>query len=918
MSSRFDLKKAIAAWRRSLEYNSALLREDVDELESHVRDQVRGLVLRGLTEEEAFERAIRQMGNYGKVESEYQKVYWGKVRRRHELTHELTWRAAMFKNYLKTAFRNLLRHKGYSAINITGLTIGLTCCMLIFQFVAFQKSFDTFHENADRIYRVAISENRSDEGAQTSAIVGFGAVPALTQEVPEIVRYVRIRPDFFQEGPTISYNGAGEERVFKESRVLFADSSVLNMFTYPLVKGDPATALRQPQTLLLTESTARRYFGTEDPVGKVLEYTSAFLSGTFTVAGVLKDVPANSHLQFDVLLFVQDLLNQPWVGPDAAWDANDSFLAMTAYVEIGPSASIERIEQKLTDVLHQHTGDDIRASNAVASVELQPLRSVYLDQDTAVSRIVTGDPKTVYFFSTIALVTLAIALVNYVNLATARAVGRAKEVGVRKVVGAQRGQLIGQFLLESVLTNLAALVLAFTFAALLTPVMNRLAGTQLSAAMWGSGPFLAAFLGVFAVGVVLAGLYPAFVLSSFKPVRALNGTADTFAARVSLRKGLVVLQFAASVVLLIGTGVVYSQLDFMRRMDVGLDLEQILIVTSPRVLPEGMDSRAAERTFRDEVRKMPVVMGASFSGNVAGQGFIQSVPARLDGADPSTARGMQVIAIDHNFAEVYGIELVAGMPFREDMPSWRTGPSSMPRPVLINETAVRELGLPNAEAAIDQVIDTEDQWQYVVHGVLKDFNWSSAHQPADAVLFRHNPTNRFLSLKVNTADLPGTVAAMRETFEAMFPGNVFEYTFADAAFAEQYRNDERFATIFGVFAGLAILIACLGLFGLASFTAARRTKEIGVRKVLGASVSSIVTLLSRDFMLLVGVALLVAAPIAYYFMNQWLQDFAYHITLGPGLFLLAGGLALLIALLTVSYQAIKAALADPVKSLRYE
>ena len=911
----FDLDKAIASWRRTMAYNRAFTDDDLDELEQHVRDQVDGLRAQGLAKQEAFRQTMREMGDYSTAEAEYRKVYWGKRRRRRQLLSELTWRFSMLTNYLKVALRTLLRQKGYTFINIAGLTMGLACCILIFQFVAFETSFDAFHETADRIYRIAITETRSGEEPRTSALVGFGAGPAFAEETPEIVRYTRIQPDFFQEGPTVSYKEAGAERTFKEQRAFFADSTLLSMFTYRLVQGDPTTAMRQPQTLLLTETTARKYFGSENPVGKTLEYTSPNISGTYMVAGVLADVPANSHLQFDVLLPVHAFFDEQDPLGDYQWGRDNNY--RSAYVELRAGADVAEVERKLTDVLYRHTGDDIRARNAVAAVQLQPLQSVHLDVDTDAGRIETSDPKTVYFFSIIALVTLAIALVNYVNLSTARAVDRAKEVGVRKVVGAQRKQLIGQFLLESVLTNLAGLLLALGLAALLLPVVNRLIGTQLSLVAWGSGPFLTASAGALVIGVLLSGFYPAFVLSSFRPARVLKGKATSFASRVNLRKGLVVVQFTASVLLLIGTGVVYSQLNYMRQLDVGLDLDQVLMVTSPRVLPEGMESRTAEHSFREEVRKLPAVTGAAFSGNMVGDGFVDGGPARLDTADPSAARDVWVTAVDHDFTEVYSIDLVAGEQFREGMPSWFVGPRSVPRPALINETAVQTFGLASNEAALNQII-MQGSLRYVVLGVLEDFNWSSAHRPAEPVLFRHNPTNRFLSLKVSTANLAGTIAAVRETFEAMFPGNSFEYHFADAVFDAQYQDDKRFAALFGVFAGLAILIACLGLLGLVSFTAARRSKEIGIRKVLGASVINLVSLLSADFLKLVGIAFLLAAPLAYFGMQQWLDNFAYRIEIGPGVFVTAGALALAIALLTVSYQSIKAALANPVKSLRYE
>lgn len=830
----------------------------------------------------------------------------------------------MLKNYLKIALRNLLWKKGFSFINIAGLTIGLVCCVLIFQFVVFQTSFDRFHEKSDQIYRIAISGLVSEDTSTTTARYGHGVGPAFAAEAPGITRYARVFWDFFQEGPTISYLIPGDELIFKESRVLYADPDLLQMFSFPLVQGDRETALRQPHTLLLTESTARRYFGDEDPIGKTLEYTSVtFVQGTYTVAGVLKDIPSNSHLQFDMLVPMQDLLAQ--YGPNVdqlAWNPDDLY---TAYVELNPGTNPQTIEPLLTDVLYRNMSSIIEERNADARAVLQPLSSVYFDRETVTERIETGNVRTVYFLSVIALIILAIALINYINLTTSQALDRAKEVGMRKIVGAHRRQLMWQFLLESAFINLMALGLALALAWLLMPVLNQLAGTDLTSVIWTNSVFWGLFTGIFCIVVLLSGLYPAFVLSSFRPIYALKGKGTDNISQGNLRKGLVVLQFTTSVALLICTGVVYSQLNYMRHLDTGLDLDRILIVTSPNVVPGGREGRReAEISLKNEVERLGAVRSASFTGNIPGDGFNFSLPAFLDSTDPSQAREVQSTGIDHAFPEVYGLKLVAGAPFHENMPSFRGGTLDMPRPVLINETAVRTLGFLNNEDAIGQHINTPDpmmasgRFRYIVQGVLSDFNWSSVHQPTEAVLFRYNPTNRFLSLKIDAADVPGTVAAVTEIYNNLFPNDLFQYEFADATYDAQYREDERFATLFSIFAGLAVFIACLGLFGLASFTAAKRRKEIGVRKVLGATIANIIGLLSKDFIKLVLIAIIIAAPIAWYAMNRWLENFASSINIGPGIFILAGLIVVLIALATVSWQSIKAALSNPVDSLRNE
>jgi putative ABC transport system permease protein len=900
----FDLEKAIAAWRRSLEYNSALLREDVDELESHVRDQVRGLVLRGLTEEEAFERAVRQMGGYGTVESEYQKVYWGKVRRQ-GLTHELNWRASMFRNYLIVAFRNLLRHKGYSFINVAGLALGLTCCLLIFQYVIFEYSFDRFNENAQNLYRISWTQVQNEGEPITWPTTAWAVGPALAQEAPEVIRFARLHPEY---NTAIVSNPAEPDIVFEEENVYYADPAFLEMFSYPLVQGEPGQALSEPGTVLLSRSAARKYFGPEDPMGQVLD-VRGWISGSFRVGGIFEDIPANSHLQFSMLLPMVDLLQRSrFSDPSTGWGWNN----FITYVQLGADVDLAEAGQNFTDIYLRHRQEEFRQSNTTARVSVQPLLDIHLNDDISAPKAVMGSYRAVYFFTIIGFVTLLIAIVNYVNLATARAINRAREVGVRKTAGANQGQLVTQFLFEAALTNIMAVCLAIVLAVILTPAVNTLAGTSLTNAIWVSPGFWAIFFAAFCAVTLLAGVYPAFVLSSFRPVTVLKGKAGSFTSQTWLRRGLVVLQFAASVVLLVGTAVLYTQLDFMRNMDLGLNLEQALTVPSPRVLPEDIDQAEVVETFAQELRQLPAVRQTATSFTVPGRGYAFTTNIRKAAADPSTEIEVFATYIDTSFASLYGLELIAGNGFRNTSTPL---PEGEPRPVMANETTIRALGFDTPEDALGQVLGAN---RFRLVGVFKDFNWSSAHETRENALFLLERGNPQISIKVGTKNLSQTIAAIEHLYKQHFPGDPFRYAFVDEQFEQQYRSDQRFAALFGIFAGLAIAIACLGLYGLASFTAQQRTKEIGVRKVLGASIASIIALLSTDFLKLVGIAFVVAAPLAYLGMERWLEDFAYHIEIGPGIFLFAGGLLLLIAVLTVSYQSVKAALADPVKSLRYE
>ncbi len=825
----------------------------------------------------------------------------------------------MWKNYLKTAYRTLARQKGYAFINIAGLTLGLASCLVIFQYVAFEYSFDRFHEHEGDLYRVTQALARPGEELEPGAFTPHALAPALTEAVPEIRHATRLHPEY---APAVVSSAGRPERVFEEEEVFYADPAFLEMFTFPLVAGSREEALK-PGTVLLSESAAEKYFGEENPIGQVLGWTGA-VEGSYRVAGVFQDVPANSHLQFDFLLPMEDLLRgETYSAPDRAWSWNNFY----TYVQLRPEADPTGAERKMTEVYMAHYPESFREQGITARLNAQPLQDVHLNAGVSAPEVfVTGSYRTVYFFTVIGLVTLVIALLNYINLATARALDRAREVGVRKAVGAQREQLIRQFLFESALTNGIAAALAVLLATSLTPVVNNLAGTQLTGALWTNPQFWVAFLVTFGAGTLLAGLYPAFVLSSFRPASVLKGKAGSLAGGLWLRRGLVVLQFAASFALVAGTAVVYNQLHYMRGMDLGLDLEQVLTVKAPRVLPEGTDQEAALTTFTQELRRLPDVRQVATSVTLPGQGFNwNGASVRRATDDPTSAIRGVVTWIDTSFADLYGLELVAGEGFSDATVSDAEASDAeeeeeeeeAPLPLIANETAVQTLGFASPAEAVGQSLVLGDIDARVV-GVFEDFNWTSAHTARENIFFGYVGAGRQVSLKVGADNLPSTIAAVEQIYKARFPGNPFSYSFVDEQFDQQYRDDQRFATLFTVFAALAIFIACLGLFGLAAFTAQQRTKEIGIRKVLGASVSGIVALLSKDFFQLVVIAFIVGAPVAYLAMRQWLYGFAYRIEIGVGLFALAGGLVLFVALLTVSYHAAKAALSDPVQSLRHE
>ncbi len=815
---------------------------------------------------------------------------------------------AMVKNYFKIAYRNLLSKKVYSTINIIGLSIGMACCLLIFQYVAFEMSFDRFHENQPNLYRILQGYARGGEALDFGgAYTAQALAPALKERVPEILHITRLHSD-----DVIVSNADQPEQVFEEDKVLYADPDFLKMFSFPIVAGDKQRAL-EPGTALLSKQAALKYFGEVNPVGQVLDVTGR-VDQHYHVVGVFQDVPVNSHLQFEILLSIDDLLkSEDYLNePEGGWSWNN----FSTYIELHPTANPAVVEQKLTEVYLNQRGEVLQQQGFRSELRMQPLKDIHLNAEVSgPSNEVIGSSRTVYFFTIIGLITLCIALVNYINLSTARALNRAKEVGVRKVIGAQKRQLIMQFLCESALTNITAAVLAIAVAAWLTPVVNGLAQTHLSLSMWVRPDFWLALLLTLITGTVLAGLYPAFVLSSFKPVTVLKGKVHLFSAQLWLRRGLVVLQFTASIVLVVGTVVIYNQLSYMRGRDLGLNLEQVLTIEGPRVLPEETDPAPAMATFLQQLRGLLTIEQVAASTTLPGQGFNWNGAAiRKATDDPANAIRGVATYIDTSFAKLYGLTLVAGNGFEDITLS---DAEDAPWMVITNEKTTKSLGFATPAEAIDQMLDIGGHEAQII-GVYKDFNWSSAHGEQQNIVFGHTGSGRYVSLRVSMHDLPATISEVQSIYNQLFPGNVFNYEFVDQAFDQQYKNDIRFARLFSVFAGLAIFIACLGLFGLAAFTAQQRKKEIGIRKVMGASVEHVVTLLSIDYLKLVIIGFVVAVPIAWYIMNLWLQDFAYRIEIELEVFLLAGLAAGMIALATVSWQSIKAAIANPVDSLREE
>lgn len=801
----------------------------------------------------------------------------------------------MWRNYIKIAGRTLLKRKAFSLINIVGLALGMAACLLILQYVKIELSYEDYHTQAEDIYRIQLDRYNNGQ-LSTSWAAGCAAVgPQLSENFPEVIDFARLRG----ESAIVSH----QDKQFRENRMFFANPAFLDMFSYPLLRGDEAVKLEAPFTAIITESMAKKYFGSTDPIGQTLQFNGR---ADYEITGVIADVPENTHLKFDMLLSWSTFQSFIERDLDTAWNWDGYF----TYVLMRDGVDQAAFESKMASFVEAELGEDLQQRNENMVFSLQPLPDIHLYSDLMYEAEPNGDGQAVYFLLIISLFIIVIAWINYINLATARSLDRSKEVGVRKVMGSSRGQLMRQFLFESVLLNVAALVVAIGIMVVVLPAFSDLTGKNITLALFATPSFWIAVGGLFAIGAFLSGLYPAFVLSAFKPVTVLKGGKGTTSHGVWLRKGLVVFQFAASVALIVGTFTVYQQIQFMRSQDLGIDIEQTVVVRGPSVA----DSTYTEqfRTFKAELLNESSVQGITASTSVPGTkpGWNAGGIRRLS-ADESESNQYRVIGADYAYFDAFDIDIMVGRSFSEEF-------STDPQTVLFNSAAVARMGFESNEAAIGEQIyfwgDT-----YTIVGVVEDYHQESLKETVDPLIFRLIPESRgFFSLKVSTENLPATLAAIEAQWMAFFPGNPFDYFFLDEHFNQQYRADLRFGEVFGVFALLAIIVACLGLFGLASFMVAQRTKEIGIRKVLGAPVVGIVGLLTKTYAILVLVAFVLAVPAAYYVMDQWLLNFAARIDLSWWLFVGPGLLVLLIAIAAVGVQTVKAAIANPVKSLRYE
>ncbi|HTD99597.1 MAG TPA: ABC transporter permease [Mucilaginibacter sp.] len=799
----------------------------------------------------------------------------------------------MLKNYLLVAFRNLTKHKAFSFINIVGLAIGMAACLLILQYVTFELSFDNFHAKKDRIYR--INQDRFNNGKLSTRWAGGAFAPGTVfkASLPEIEDFVKMVP-------------AGEVLInYKDSKIVikndyFVSNSFFNIFSYPLLSGDPKTALKDPNSVVITETVAKKLFHNVAPLGKIITMNN---STPFKITGVMKDLPANTHMKLEFLQSYNTLIKNYAPQLDGQWESD----GCTTYLLLKSGTDPRVLEKKFIPIAKEAYS---KSPGESAIYTLQQMQSIHLYSNLMFELQPNGDGKSVYLLLGIAIFVIIIAWINYINLATARGIGRAKEVGVRKTLGSAKGQLIIQFMLEAALLNGIALISAFVLIAIFLPVFGSVSGLNISFTLFANPVFWLTVAGIFLVGAFFSGFYPAIVLSSFNPIDVMKGKLSATSKGIILRKGMVVFQFAASIFLLIGSLTVFRQINYMQQQKLGINIDQTLIIKPPLAR---VDSFLRVMTaFKNTSLTNASVKSVTVSTSIPGEPVAWNAGGiKLVGTDQSQGKQYRIIAGDYDFLTAYDMKLLAGRKISKEYPADTAS-------VVYSEKAVHELGFDKPEQVIGKRIDFWGK-VYTIVGVVDNFHQQSLHDAYDALIFRCIPDVRGnVSVKVNSANVQRTIETLRANWKTFFPGDQFDYFFLDQHFNEQYQADQRFGKVFGVFTLIAIFVACLGLFGLVSYTIVQRTKEIGIRKVLGASINSILQLLYKDFALLIVISFLVSAPLGWYAINKWLQTYAFRLDISWPLFAIPFVVVLIIAFATVSYLSVKAALMNPVKSLKTE
>lgn len=809
----------------------------------------------------------------------------------------------MIKNYFKTALRSFMKHRTFTLLNVIGLSLGIVASLLILQYVKYERSFDKFHSRSGDIYRVEYDYWQGGKLRFECAAAVPAVGPALKNNFPEVERFTRL----FPVDGVMSYAGPNGLVAHREVKMQVTDSSVFKVFDWKIVKGNPDELLKGPGKVVISEKAARKYFGAEDPIGKTMTWNG---ERRYEVTGIFEDVPVNSHIKFDFLLSYETLYQPDVPVTENQAETSWGWYDFNTYVLLKPGTDVNELQAKWDKYVFDARNESWKQRNNKQAFVLKPMTDIHLYanllQESEPDE--RGDGDSVYALTFIALFILIIAWVNYINLATAKSFDRANEVGVRKAMGAQASQLRGQFLAESFLVNLFASLIAVVAVRLLWPLFSQLSGRPIPVSFMLDIDFWLLFVGLFLGGALLSGFYPAMVLSRFKPVSVLKGKVMATSQGSLLRKSLVVFQFSASVMLIVGSIVVFQQLSFMRSQKLGIDINKTLIVEGPGVTDSTF--RQKSESFKAEVLRITGVKSITGSSNVPGDEIFWASGIRRLVGGPESAISGYTVGIDHEYISGFGLTLAAGRSFDIQHPDESHS-------IILNRAMAEALDFKDPEQALGQKVIQGDTFEIV--GVLENYHQMSLKEAVVPLVFRYTPTfARFFAIKVDNENYQQIISAIEQPWNRFFPGNPIDYFYLDQFFNRQYESDRQFGNIFTLFTGLAIFIACLGLFGLASFLTTQRTKEIGIRKVLGSSVSNIVLLLSRGFIQLVLVANLFAWPLAWFAMDSWLQGFPYRIQLNPAWFIIAGLGVVMIAFFSVGFQTLKAALVNPAKTLKYE
>ncbi len=802
----------------------------------------------------------------------------------------------MIRNYVKTAFRSLKKNKGFTFLNVFGLALGLAICLLIVFYVADELSYDRYNTKADRIYRIN-ADIKYGGNSSSYAVTPPPLAAALKSSFAEVEESARLI-----QASNIQFKKGSEN--LQENKSVYADGSIFNIFTLPMLEGDPATALKNPKSIVISERAAKKYFGRTDVIGQYLTLVNGNVN--YKITGVIRDIPGQSHFSFDYFLSrsTQDLRS----------DTNWNSFAFNSYVLLKKGSSQQAFEAKLNALVRHHFGLEnyarLEKGGNYIRLNLTPLTDIHLKSNRQYELGANSSITYVYIFSAIACFILLIACINFMNLSTARSANRAREVGVRKILGSSRRGLVVQFMAESLLTTLFATIIALLAAWALMPLFNQMSGKELTISAQTFGQLLPSLMVIIILVGVLAGSYPAFYLSGFQPINVLKGKLAAGFKGSSFRNVLVVIQFSISIFLVIGTLAIYNQLNYIQHKDLGFDRNRVLVIKNVQVL-------ASAKTFKQEIKQIPGIQNASLSG------FLPTGSLRAPNnvfkdraASGKNALFTEIWPVDADYLGTMGMSIAKGRNFSEQLASDSLG-------VIVNETAASMLGY-SRDPLEKKLYSPEDQAgktvmkEYHIIGVLKDFNFSSLRDNITPVIMTLASDNGALSVKINAKDIGPLESKIEKEWKKLSPNQHFEYSFMDEDFDAAYSTEQRTGKIFLSFTVLALVIACLGLFGLAAYAAEQRVREIGIRKVLGADVSTLVTLLSRDFVRLVILAIFIATPLAWWAVSRWLQGFAYRQNIPWWMMASAIAGALAIAFLTVSFQAVKAALANPVESLRSE